>query len=136
LAKKRRNDLEKLLSIFDQSESIDETHHILNINETDYPAKYGDLIRRLRSVIMEPEIRKKMKDEDIILIEFEDMQREIMRQRENAREAKLEASEAKQEANDAKRKISVVVQKMRSKGMTSEDISEITGLGKEEVEAV
>jgi hypothetical protein len=30
LAKKRRNDLEKLLSIFDQSESIDETHHILN----------------------------------------------------------------------------------------------------------
>jgi len=129
LAKKRRNDLEKLLSIFDQSESIDETHHILNINEADYPAKYGGLIRRLRSVIMEPEIRKQMKDEDTILIEFEDMQREIMRQRENAREAKQEASEAK-------RKITVVIQKMRSKGMTTEDISEITGLGKEEVEAV
>ena len=30
----------------------------------------------------------------------------------------------------------LVVQKMRSKGMTTEDISEITGLGKEEVEAV
>ena len=150
LAKKRRNDLEKLLSIFDQSESIDETHHILNINEADYPTKYGDLIRRLRSVIMEPEIRKQMKDEDTILIEFEDMQREIMRQRENAREAKQEASkakqeaseakqeanEAKQEANEAKQKIAIVVQKMRSKGMTTEDISEITGLGKEEVEAV
>ena len=129
LAKKRRNDLEKLLSIFDQSESIDETHHILNINETDYPVKYGDLIRRLRSVIMEPEIRKLMKDEDTILIEFEDMQREIMRQRENARVAKQEASEAKQ-------RIAIAVQKMRSKGISTEDISEITGLSKEEVETV
>ena len=129
LAKKRRNDLEKLLSIFDQSESIDETHHILNINETDYPVKYGDLIRRLRSVIMEPEIRKLMKDDDTILIEFEDMQREIMRQRENARVAKQEASEAKQ-------RIAIAVQKMRSKGISTEDISEITGLSKEEVETV
>ena len=136
LAKKRRNDLEKLLSIFDQSESIDETHHILNINETDYPVKYGDLIRRLRSVIMEPEIRKLMKDEDTILIEFEDMQREIMRQRENARVAKQEASEAKQEASEAKQRIAIAVQKMRSKGISTEDISEITGLSKEEVETV
>ena len=85
------------------------------------------------------------------------MQREIMRQRENAMEAKREASEAKQriaiveleaseakqrmtivemEACEAKRKIAVVLQKMRSKGMTTADISEITGLGKEEVEAV
>ena len=101
LAKKRRNDLEKLLSIFDQSESIDETHHILNINEADYPAKYGDLIRRLRSVILEPEIRKQMKDEDIVLLDYEDMQRSLMQQRENARVSKLEASEAKQKAVEA-----------------------------------
>ena len=39
-------------------------------------------------------------------------------------------------ANEAKRKLAVVVQKMRSQGMTAEDISEITGLSKEEVEAV
>ena len=164
LAKKRRNDLEKLLSIFDQSESIDETHHILNINEADYPVKYGDLIRRLRSVILEPGIRKQMKDEDIVLIDFEDMQRALMEQRENARVAKLEASEAKQEASEAKRKtaiveqeaseakqrmavveqeaseakqrMAIVVQKMRTKGMPTEVISEITGLSKEEVEAV
>jgi len=50
--------------------------------------------------------------------------------------AKQEVSEARKEASEAKRKITVVVQKMRSKGMTTEDISEITGLGKEEVEAV
>jgi len=157
LAKKRRNDLEKLLSIFDQSESIDETHHILNINDSDYPAKYGDLIRRLRSVILEPEIRKQMKDEDIILLDFEDMQRALMDQRENARVAKQEASEAVQKANEAvqkaneaeqkaneaeqevnevKQKIVVAVQKMRNKGMSPDDISEIIGLSKEEVEAV
>ncbi len=111
LAKKRRNDLEKLLSIFDQSECINETHHILNINEADYPEKYRDLIRRLRSVILEPEIRKQMQDEDTVLIEFEDMQREIMRQRENAREARQEASDAKQDASDAKQMLSIAEQK-------------------------
>ena len=106
LAKKRRNDLEKLLSIFDQSECIDNTHHILNINEEDYPAKYRELIRRLQAVILKPEIRKQMKDEDTVLIEFEDMQREIMRQREKVSEARQEASEAKQEASEAKQEAS------------------------------
>ncbi len=138
LAKKRRNDLEKLLSIFDQSERIDETHHILNINETDYPAKYGDLIRRLRAVILEPEIRKQMKDEDIILLDYEDMQREVMRHRENARlarheacEAKLEASEAKQKAEDEKRKIA---SNFKKAGVALEVIIQATGLSCEEID--
>ena len=95
-------DLEKLLSIFDQSECIDDTHHILNINEEGYPEKYRELIRRLQAVIMKPEIRKQMKDEDTVLIEFEDMQREIMRQREKASEAEQKASEAEQKASEAK----------------------------------
>jgi len=33
LKQKRRNDLEKLLSIFDQSTSVDPERHILNIKE-------------------------------------------------------------------------------------------------------
>jgi len=106
LAKKRRNDLEKLLSIFDQSGCIDDTHHILNINEEGYPEKYRELIRRLQAVIMKPEIRKQMKDEDTVLIEFEDMQREIMRQREKASEAEQKASEAEQKASEAEQKAS------------------------------
>jgi hypothetical protein len=147
LAKKRRNDLEKLLSIFDQSESIDQTHHILNINEADYPVKYGDLIRRLRSVILEPEIRKQMKDEDIILLDYEDMQRALMDQREHARVAKLEASEAKQEAIEAKQEASEAKQEaceakmkiaanFKKAGVALEIIIQATGLSHEEINEI
>lgn len=147
LAKKRRNDLEKLLSIFDQSESVDETHHILNINESDYPAKYGDLIRRLRSVILEPGIRKQMKDEDIVLIDFEDMQRALMDQRENARVAKLEASEAKKEASEAKKEASEakkeaneakkkMASNFKKAGVALEIIIQATGLSQEEIDEI
>jgi hypothetical protein len=103
LSKKRRNDLEKLLSIFDQSECVDATHHILNINEEGYPEKYRPLIRRLQSLILEPEVKKQMVLEDSILLDFEDMQRELMKRRQEASEAKQEANEAKQEASEAKR---------------------------------
>jgi hypothetical protein len=152
LAKKRRNDLEKLLSIFDQSTHVDAEHHILNIKEEDYPKKHRSLIRRLQLAILEPEMRKQMEIEDRILSEFEDMQREIMRQRQDASEARQEvikakqeadeakqkASEAKQEASEAKREASeakrTVARKMKVKGMSVEDISEITGLTLTEIE--
>ncbi len=106
LVQKRRNDLEKLLSIFDQSTYVDAEHHILNIKEEDYPEKHRSLIRRLQSAILEPEMRKQMEIEDGILGEFEDMQREIMQQRQEIAEVKLEAGEKIAEAErDANEKI-------------------------------
>ena len=148
LAMKRRNDLEKLLSIFDQSNYVDSEHHILNIKEEDYPSKYGSLIRRLQSAIVEPEVRKQMEIEDGILSEFEDMQREIMQQRQEVKVANMkiaqveqEANNAKQEANNAKQEAIVaieaqfrIVRQMKNKGMSVEDISEITGLTAEEID--
>ena len=109
LGQKRRNDLEKLLSIFDQSTYVDAEHHILNIKEEDYPEKHRSLIRRLQSAILEPEMRKQMEIEDGILGEFEDMQREIMQQRQEIAEVKQEAgekiAEAEREADEARQKI-------------------------------
>jgi len=147
LAKNRRNDLEKLLSIFDQSTSVDADHHILNIKEEDYPLKHRALIRRLHSAVVVPEMRKQMEVEDNILSEFEDMQREIMQYKEKIAEveqdvieAKQEASEAKQEANEAKSEASEaklkVAHKMKIKGISIEDICEITGLNREEIEGL
>ena len=107
LAQKRRNDLERLLSIFDQSMNVDPEHHILNIKEEDYPEKYRPLIRRLQSAILEPEMRKQMKIEDGILDEFEDMQRQILQHRQEAADIKREAgekiAEAERETDEARR---------------------------------
>ncbi len=138
LKQKRRNDLEKLLSIFDQSTSVDPEHHILNIKEDDFPKQHRPLIRRLQSAVLEPELRKKMEIEDSILLNIEDIQRDLIEKiavaEQEAHKAKQEADDAKQEAIEAKRK---VVLKLKIKGMTIEEIIDITGLSlKEFVEII
>ena len=63
LKKRRRNELEQLLSIFDQSNRTSNIH-ILNVNEKDYPPKYRPIIRRLKSAASDPKVKEKMKVED------------------------------------------------------------------------
>jgi len=76
LAHKRRNELEIILSVFDQSNAIDEEQHILSIKEEDFPEKYRQIIRKLHIAIQDSEIKKKMILEDDILDEMEDLERE------------------------------------------------------------
>jgi hypothetical protein len=162
LAQKRRNELEILLSIFDQSMSVDAEHHILNIKEEDYPEKHRSLIRRLQAAILEPKMRKQMEIEDGILDDFEDMQRLILNLRQNAVEVKREAGEkiaeaereigvAKQEIAEVKREAGEkiaeaereaskakleVARNLKAAGVPIETIMQATGLSREEVEGV
>jgi len=64
LKEKRRNDLEKLLAIFDQSYLEATDQHILNLKDEEYPEKYKEILRVLLKAISEPEIRRKMDLED------------------------------------------------------------------------
>ena len=59
----RRNELEVLLSVFDQNNRTSD-NHILNVREEDFPEKYRPLIRRLKQAASSPEIKKQMKAED------------------------------------------------------------------------
>jgi len=77
LTDKRRNDLEILLSVFDQKNVIDSEHHILNVDEKKYPEKYRTIISKLQEAVQNSEIKKKMVLEDGIIDELEDMEREI-----------------------------------------------------------
>jgi hypothetical protein len=149
LVQKRRNDLEKLLSIFDQSTYVDAEHHILNIKEEEYPEKHRSLIRRLQSAILEPEMRKQMEIEDGILGEFEDMQRQIMQKTQETADAKREADEARREtanvkieaeersaeaereADESRKK---VARNFKTAGVAVTIIMQATGLSREEVE--
>lgn len=72
---KRRNELERILSIFDQSQK--ENDHILNINESDFPEAYRDIIRKLQRAISDEEIQNTMDVEDEIIAELEDKERQI-----------------------------------------------------------
>jgi len=74
LKKRRRNELELLLSVFDQNNRSSD-HHILNINEADFPEKYHPLIRRLKMAAADVELREQMIDEDVITEYLKDLER-------------------------------------------------------------
>ena len=63
LKDRRRNELEQLLSVFDQS-NITKDWHILNIKEEDFPEKFRLVIRRLKSAASNSAVKRQMKAED------------------------------------------------------------------------
>ncbi len=70
LKERRRNDIEKLLAIFDQSDKEANDNQVINLNEDDFPEKYRDVVRRLVKANSEPEIRRKMDMEDDLIDEI------------------------------------------------------------------
>ena len=104
LRMKRRTELEALLSIFDQTLSVDAAHHMLNVQEGDFPEKYRPLIRRLQMAVSEPEMRKQMTLEDGLLQDFENMQREIEEYKQKTAEAEKIIEEAEKSIAEEKLK--------------------------------
>ena len=76
LKKHRRDDLEKLLCIFDQ-QNIDNSNHILKVNEEDFPEEYRHVIRRLQQAAESKEVADQMKAEDYIISDFQTLERQI-----------------------------------------------------------
>jgi len=92
---------------------------------------------QIANPILEPEMRKQMEIEDGILGEFEDMQREIMQQRQKIAEVEREAgekiAEAERDACEAGKK---VARNLKEAGVAVTIIMQATGLSKEEVDDV
>ena len=62
----RRNELEQILSLFDDDEKKQE----ISINEHDYPEKYQEIIRRLVKAISTEEVQQSMNLEDEVIEAF------------------------------------------------------------------
>jgi hypothetical protein len=116
LKQKRRNELEKLLSIFDQDKTI-ENDHFLNIKEEDIPEKYRIIIRRLQRAAEEPKVRQTMDLEDEILGELENRERaialrdELLIEKDKALDENKKTIEGKDKALDEKDKIIIELKK-------------------------
>jgi hypothetical protein len=70
----RRNELELLLSVFDQNNRTS-NNHILNVREEDFPEKYRPLIRRLKQAASVPEVKEQMAAEDEIFDYMKNLER-------------------------------------------------------------
>lgn len=102
LTDKRRSDLEILLSVFDQSNPVDNEHHILKVQEETFPEKYRPIIRKLQKAVEDTEIKKKMELEDGIIDELEDMERVIEDLEQRVEETSQEKEQMRQENEQLK----------------------------------
>lgn len=156
----RRNELEQLLSLFDQS-SITNDRHFLNIDESDVPKRYRPLLRRLQQAIAEPQVREVMDAEDELIEEFKDYQRiiadkeieltrkeieisqkeemisrkeEVISQKEEMISQKEEVISQKEvELEQSRQQLRVAVQHLHQTGQSPGQIAAMMGLSLEEV---
>ena len=100
-----RTDLERLLSIFNQSRRRPEDHHVLEVDDEEYPLEYHRVLRRLMAAIADEEVHETMRMEDEILTHLQELERKVEEQQriaeEKAREAEEKAREAEEKAREA-----------------------------------
>jgi hypothetical protein len=121
LKKRRRNNLEILLSIFDQSLKLSGNDHFLNLSEDDYPQEFRIVIRRLLQAASEEDICQTMELEDEILDELESLERKIL-DMDRALEDKNKALEGKDKI------ISAALEALVETGMDLEEAKKILDL--------
>ena len=116
LKKHRRDDLEKLLSIFDQSK-ITDSNHILNVKEEDFPEEFRHIIRRLKQASESEEVAEQMNAEDDLIYDFQNLERRLAEKDEKLEEKdrKLEERDRKLEEKD--RLIEKLQQELNQKGL-------------------
>ena len=82
LPTRRRNDLEKLLSVFDQDLRAADSRHALEVDAAAMPERYAPVLRRLQRAAANPELRHSMLTEDEIVGAWERVHREHQEQQQ------------------------------------------------------
>ena len=122
LRDRRRDDLERILSIFGQGEARIERGgaHVLTIDESEYPREYGFVLRQLHRAAVDEEVRRFMEGEDRLLLDSISwgMQAEYERQRAEQAERALSRSirhlhRLGQDAGEIARALSIGTQRVR-----------------------
>ncbi|MCL2434773.1 MAG: hypothetical protein FWD09_01380, partial [Lentimicrobiaceae bacterium] len=119
LKKRRRNDLEKILSIFDQSNLMNK--YILDVDEDNYPEEYQQIIRRLRKAMEDPKQRRAMELEEDVIKELQDKERKIEAKSKLLMEKELMIAEKEQTIADKEQTIADKEQTIADKEQTIAD---------------
>jgi DNA repair exonuclease SbcCD ATPase subunit len=120
LKQRRRNDLEKLLSIFDQTNRT-MNHHMMNVNEEDFPEMYRPIVRRLRMAAESEDIQIEMEMEDDYLKELQDKERKIAQKEKELAQARKITREQKKTLKEQGKTIEDKDKTLKEQGKTIED---------------
>ena len=97
LPARRRSDLERLLSVFDQDLRAADSRHALEVDTAAMPERYAPVLRRLQLATASPELRHSMLTEDEIMEDWERMHRESEQARRESEQARRESEQARRE---------------------------------------
>ena len=92
LASRRRTDLERLLSVFDQELRVPGDRHVLEVNDREIPERYAPVLRRLEGAAASVEVADSMALEDEVSetwgrMKRENAEKDAVLQRERAEHA-------------------------------------------------
>ncbi len=130
LTSRRRDDLERFLSIFDQGlvSAGREDNHVLSLEESAYPAEYGPVLRRLHRAMADGEIRRNMEGEDLLLRDSIVSAQEAQRQQQRAEQAERRAERERQRAAQAEqREAQLLAQSIRHLHSLGRNVEDIAG---------
>ena len=128
ISKKNRDEIEKLLCIFDQ-ENRSENHHIMNVQEVDYPEKFRPIIRRLQAAAQEKDVKDIMIVEDDFLSEINEYEHRIA-------ESNLQKEVAIRKQEEERRQKEAAVRLLLKSGMAIGDISSALAISMDELERI
>ena len=101
LASRRRDELERLLAIFDQGLVKGNGRgdaHVLTIAEEDYPAECAFVLWQLREAMAEEEVRRTMEGEDLLFRDSMLLMQQLEHHERQAEQAQRQAEQAQQQA--------------------------------------
>ena len=113
LASRRRDELERLLAIFDQGLVKGNGRgdaHVLTIEKGEYPAEWAFVLRQLREAMAEEEVRRTMEGEDLLLRDsmllarqVEHHERRAEQERQQKEQERQQKEQERQRAQQAER---------------------------------
>ena len=104
LTERRRTDLERLLSVFDQTLRTD-NRHVLEVDETRMPPEYGPVLRRLQGAAASREFEASMRLEDEVTEAWMRMERDIAQQKETIAQQQEALARQQAEIEELRRRL-------------------------------
>lgn len=125
------NRLEKILSVFDQSQIYPDDQRMLELDENKYAddAEMAHILHRLQSAAANPDIRNRMNAEDEFFQALEDRDTVIMQ-----KDATIMTQKKKLEEKDASLRAAVLA--LSKSGMNAEMIAKTLNIGEEEIQKI
>ena len=107
LASRRRDELERVLAIFDQGPAYGNgwrSPHMLTIAEEEYPAECGFVLRQLREAIAEEEVRRTIEGEDVLFRDSILLAHQVAYHQRRAEQGQQRAEQRRQQTRAIRRR--------------------------------